>query len=246
MRAVIQLQDVWKRFPLRMDQPGFKEFILRLPKFLMRGEESYFWALKRINLTVKEGECLGVIGRNGAGKSTLLSLMLGNVHPSRGNVMINGPVTPLLGLGTGCHPDLSGRENARINGVLLGMTLAEIEEKLDAIRAFSGLRRFFDAPVRSYSSGMKLRLGFSIAMHTEPKILLIDEVLSVGDRAFRRKSRKALQDMLEASVTGVLVTHSLDWIKDLCNRAIWLEGGEVRAEGGPGDVISEYEGSTES
>jgi len=167
---------LWKSFPMRLDRPGFKEFIVNAPKFL-KEKNNRFWALKGVSFTVKKGECLGVIGRNGAGKSTLLSLLLGVAQPTIGSIEISGKKTPLLELGAGFHPDLTGIENIIINGVLLGYTEAEIRARMDDIAAFSELGDFINMPIRTYSGGMQMRLAFSIAIHTSPEVLLIDEVL---------------------------------------------------------------------
>ena len=219
--------------------PGFKEFIVNAPRFF-RNNKNCFWALKGINLTVKKGECLGVIGRNGAGKSTLLSLLLGVAQPTEGRVEVSGKKTPLLELGAGFHPDLTGLENIMMNGVLLGHTKEEVLEQMDDIIAFSELGDFIDMPIRTYSSGMVMRLAFSVAIHTDPEILLIDEILAVGDESFQKKSGNALIGLIKGGVTTVYVSHNMDAIKRICNRAIWLEHGQIKAEGEPGKVIEMY------
>jgi len=236
---MITAENLWKSFPARRDRPGFKEFIVNAPKFL-RYNKDCFWALKGVNLTVKKGECLGVIGRNGAGKSTLLSLLLGVAQPTKGKIEVNGKKTPLLELGAGFHPDLTGLENIIMNGVLLGHTEDEVLDRMDNIINFSELGDFIEMPLRTYSSGMTMRLAFSVAIHTEPEILLIDEVLAVGDESFQKKSGKALIELIKSGVTTVYVSHSMDAIKKICNRAIWLEHGEIRAEGESGKVINDY------
>ncbi len=236
---IITAENLWKSFPMRRDRPGFKEFIVNSPKFL-KNSNNRFWALKGVSFLVKKGESLGVIGRNGAGKSTLLSLLLGVAQPTKGSVEVNGKRTPLLELGAGFHPDLTGIENIIINGVLLGHTEAEICDRMDAIIAFSELGEFIKMPIRTYSSGMQMRLAFSIAIYTSPEILLIDEVLAVGDESFQRKSGKALLDLIKSGVTTVYVSHSMEAVKKICDRVIWLEQGEIRAEGEPGQVVEEY------
>lgn len=181
MNYIVEIENVWKKFPMRRERPGFKEFIVNLPKFIKRDENSNFWALRGLSFKVEQGECLGIMGNNGSGKSTLLSLILGTIYPTRGNIKVSQKITPLLELGAGFHPDLTGRENILINGVLLGLTGDEVMERMEEIVAFSEIGEFIDMPVRTYSSGMYLRLAFSIAIHTDPKLFLIDEILAVGD-----------------------------------------------------------------
>lgn len=240
MSYIIEVEDLWKRFPMRKDKPGFKEFFVNLPKFINRDSNSYFWALKGISIKVERGECVGIIGKNGGGKSTLLSLILGNVYPTRGRVSVSEKITPLLELGAGFHPDLTGRENVLINGVLLGLTKNEVMERMEDIIAFSGISDFINLPVRTYSSGMYLRIAFSVAIHMDPKLLLIDEILAVGDEAFQKKSREALLRLIKGGVTTILVSHNLPAVKEICDRAIWLDGGEIRGEGEPERVVEEY------
>lgn len=236
---MIKAEDLWKSFPIQRDRPGFKEFMVHAPRFFSRKKDC-FWALKGVTLAVAKGECLGVIGRNGAGKSTLLSLLLGVAHPTKGTIQVSGKRTPLLELGAGFHPELTGRENIIMNGVLLGHTKAEILDRMDAVIAFSELGDFIDRPIRGYSSGMQMRLGFSVAIHTDPEILLIDEILAVGDESFQKKSAKALMELIKGGVTTVYVSHNMDAVKRICNRAVWLENGELRADGEPGSVIEAY------
>jgi len=245
MNCVVEISDVWKRFPMRRDRPGFKEFIVNLPKFAKRNSNSYFWALKGVSFKVEKGECLGIIGENGAGKSTLLSLILGNVFPTRGRVSVSEKITPLLELGAGFHPDLTGRENVLINGVLLGLTKNEVMEKIGDIIAFSEISDFINLPVRTYSSGMYLRLAFSVAIHMDPKLLLIDEILAVGDETFQKKSREALLRLIKGGMTTILVSHNLSAIKEICTRAIWLDEGFIKAEGEPEEVVEKYKGHIE-
>ena len=236
---MIKAENLWKSFPMRRDRPGLKEFVVNAPKFL-KDNNNRFWALKGVSLLVKKGESLGVIGRNGAGKSTLLTLLLGVAHPNEGSIEVSGKRTPLLELGGGFHPDLTGIENIIINGVLLGNTEVEIRARMAAITAFSELGEFINMPIRTYSSGMQMRLAFSIAIHTSPEVLLIDEILAVGDESFRKKSGNALMELIKGGVTTVYVSHSMDAIKKVCDRAIWLEQGEIRAEGETGLVVEAY------
>ena len=239
----IECDHVWKKFPLKKDSPGIKEFVLHLHKFIERKlkKDGHFYAVKDLSLKIKPGECVGIIGKNGAGKSTLLSLMLGTILPSRGRVILRDRVTPLLELGAGFHPDLTGREDLILNGVLLGLTKKEILEKMSSIIAFSEIGEFVDSPVRTYSSGMQLRLAFSIAIHVEPKILIIDEILSVGDEGFRRKSKEALLKLIRSGVTTVLVSHNLEDMEKICDRVLCLDRGELIADGDPRKVIETYQ-----
>lgn len=240
MSCAVEVNNVWKEFPIHRERPGFKEFLVNLPKFIKKNKNSSFWALKGISFKVEKGECLGIIGRNGAGKSTLLSLILGTIYPTKGYIKVNQKITPLLELGAGFHPDLTGRENILINGVLLGLTKEEVAERIEKIISFSEIGDFIDMPVRTYSSGMHLRLAFSVAIHTEPELLLIDEVLAVGDEAFQKKSKEFLLRLIKGGVTTILVSHNLQAIKEICNRTIWLDSGEIRTEGGPERVVEEY------
>ena len=239
---VIDLDHVWKEYPLQKDRPGFKEFFVNIHKFIKRKEEanSHFYALKNVTLKIRKGECVGIVGRNGAGKTTLLSLMLGTIFLSKGRLKIMDRVTPLLELGAGFHPDLTGRENVVLNGVLLGLTKEDVLNKMSSIIDFSEMSEFVDLPVRTYSSGMYLRLAFSVAIHTDPKIFIIDEVLSVGDEGFQKKSKDAMLKLIKGGVTTVLVSHNLYTVEEICNRVIWLDHGEVMAEGEPEAVIKRY------
>lgn len=239
---VIELDHVWKKYPIRKDRPGFKEFFVNLPKFMKSKDEKdcYFYALKDLTLRIKRGESVGIIGKNGAGKSTLLSLMLQTILPSKGSVKIAERVTPLLELGAGFHPDLTGRENVILNGILLGLTKEDILKKIDSIVDFSEMEEFADLPVRTYSTGMYLRLAFSVAIHTDPKILIIDEVLSVGDEGFQKKSKEAMMRLIKGGVTTVFVSHDLQAVEEICNRALLLDNGEMVVEGKPETVIREY------
>jgi len=240
MNSVVEIKDVWKKFPMRRERPGFKEFLVNLPKFLRSNPNSDFWALKGISFKVKQGDCLGIIGKNGSGKTTLLSLILGTIYPTQGNIKVSQKITPLLELGSGFHPDLTGRENILINGVLLGLIKEEVLERMEAIIAFSEIGEFMDMPVRTYSSGMYLKLAFSVAIHTAPELLLIDEILSVGDEAFQKKSKDALLNLINGGVTTLFVSHQMSALKEICNRAIWLDDGKIRAEGESEKVVQEY------
>jgi lipopolysaccharide transport system ATP-binding protein len=199
-----------------------------------------FWALKDVSFALHKGESLGVIGRNGAGKTTLLQLLAGIISPDEGSLINHGYTASLLSLQAGFIPYLTGRENTYLSGMILGIGMRDIREKMEEIKEFSGLEDFFDQPVGSYSSGMRARLGFSIAFQLDPDVLLVDEVLGVGDEIFKEKSSKAMKDKIRSNKTVVLVSHSISTIQELCDRAVWIEGGVTRAEGKTEHVIKEY------
>ncbi|HJP41044.1 MAG TPA: ABC transporter ATP-binding protein [Dehalococcoidia bacterium] len=233
----MELRDVTKRFQLR-DGTTLKEFVPALIRG--KGWSPSFVALDRVSLTVRSGEALGIIGRNGNGKSTLLKLIAGVTAPTEGEVLVRGRVCPLIQLGTGFHPDLTGRENVFLNACILGMSKEEIRERFDEIVEFAELRAFMDTPVKHYSSGMYLRLAFAVAAHSNPDILLIDEVLAVGDAAFQQKCFDRMQEFPARGATVVFVSHSLDLVKKFCHRAIILDAGRLTADGQPPDVTEHY------
>jgi lipopolysaccharide transport system ATP-binding protein len=204
----------------------------------------YIWALRDVAFELPEGEALGVIGRNGAGKSTLLKLLSAITAPDEGTVELNGRVGSLLEVGTGFHPELTGRDNIFLNGSILGMRRSEIERKFDQIVAFSGVEEFLDTPVKRYSSGMRVRLGFAVAAHLEPEILVVDEVLAVGDAEFQRRCLGRMHDVARAGRTVLFVSHQMEAIQSLCSRAIWLERGRIVMDGTPGDVVASYLAAT--
>lgn len=243
---VIDLDHIWKIYPLQKDRPGFKEFFVNFHKFIgKRGKKhDSFCALKGVTLRIQKGECVGIIGRNGAGKSTLLSIILGTTLPTKGTVNVEGWITPLLELGGGFHPELTGRENVILNGVLLGLTKEEVLDRMPAIIDFSELNDFIDIPVRTYSSGMYVRLAFSVAIHADPRILVIDEILSVGDEGFQKKSKEALLKMIGEGTTTVFVSHNLWAIEEICSRVVWLDHGEVISEGDPVMMVEKYRKGT--
>jgi len=225
--VVIKLQDVSLKFKLQREKiPSLKEFMIRI----LTRKVSYvdFYALKDINLKVKRGESVGIIGRNGAGKTTLLRVIAGIYKPTSGKVTVKGRIMPIIELGAGFDMELTGRENIFLNGLLLGMTRKEIEEKYDEIVEFSGLGEFINSPMRTYSSGMILRLGFSIATAIDPDIILLDEVFAVGDREFREKCVKRMKEMRERGATLLFVSHDMNAIKENCERVILLEEGKIK------------------
>lgn len=215
----------------------------RLKQMLWRGRRTFFrefWALRDINLEVRRGEVLGVVGRNGAGKSTLLQLICGTLAPTSGTLSINGRIAPLLELGAGFNPDFSGRENIYLNASILGMSADEIDERCEEIIDFSGIRDFIDQPVKTYSSGMYMRLAFSIAISVNPDILVVDEALSVGDGEFARKSFDRIIALKDAGKTILFCSHSTYQVEALCERALWLEHGTVKLLGPAASVVSSY------
>lgn len=236
---MIRLDNVSKLYSLRVNKP----FLLRDLAGRLVGRKpstTDFWALRNVSLEVPRGDAVGVIGRNGAGKSTLLSIIAGTVYPTEGAVVTEGRVCALLELGVGFHPDLTGRENIFLNATLLGLTEAEVRDRFDAIVAFSEIEQFIDMPVGKYSSGMVMRLGFSVAIHIDPEVLIIDELLSVGDANFRKKCLERISALKARGCTFLLVSHSVDDIRFLCQRAVWIHQGEVRAAGLVDDVVAEY------
>jgi lipopolysaccharide transport system ATP-binding protein len=199
-----------------------------------------YWALKDISFDVYHGETLGIIGRNGVGKSTLLRVLAGIIAPDGGEIDINDCRVSLLSLQVGFIPHLTGRQNAILSGMLLGLHRREIERRMDEIVAFSELEEFIDEPVRSYSMGMRARLGFSVAFQSDPDVLLVDEVLGVGDMAFRKKSSEAMRERIRSNKTVVLVSHGPQTVLDLCDRVIWIDGGRTRLAGSPKQVLEQY------
>jgi len=203
-------------------------------------DDGRFWALRDVSFDVRPGEVVGIIGRNGAGKSTLLKILSRIVRPSAGSALVRGRVASLLEVGTGFHEELTGRENVYLSGCLLGMPKKRIDAKLEEIVAFAEVERFIDTPIKHYSSGMRLRLGFAVAAHLESDILLVDEVLAVGDGEFQRKCLQAMGDLHTTGRTVLFVSHNLAAVESLCARAIWIDGGRLRADGRPSEVIQSY------
>lgn len=233
----IEVKDVQKSFKVYRDKPT------------TLGERLIFWKknkfenrpiLKGISFTVDKGEAVGLIGSNGCGKSTMLKLLTKIIYPTSGEIIINGKVSALIELGAGFHPDMSGRENIYINASIFGLTRKEIDSKLEQIIEFSGLEDFIDNPVRTYSSGMYMRLAFAVAINVEADILFIDEILSVGDAAFQEKCFKKLFEIKEKGTTIIIVSHSLGQIEQICNRSIWIKNGRIEMDGTPKEVHKKY------
>ena len=236
-KTAIQVIDVTKTFKIYYDKAStLKEKLM----FWKRNESEVFTALKDINITIKRGETVGLVGVNGSGKSTLLKLMTKIIYPTKGEIITHGKLTSLLELGAGFHQDFTGRENIYFNAAIFGLTKQEIDKRLDEIIEFSELGEFIDNPVRTYSSGMYMRLAFSIAINVDAEILLIDEILAVGDQHFQEKCFNKLQELKESDKTIVIVSHSLDQIENLCTRAIWINNGLVEMDDTPSKVIPEY------
>lgn len=237
----IRVDSLWKNFRLYHERNRY------LKAAMLRGRRARyeeFWALQDVSLTVAKGATVGVIGSNGSGKTTLLKCLTGIYTPERGSVHIEGNVAALLELGAGFHAELSGTENIYLNGSILGMSKKDIDNKFDSIVEFAGLEQFIDTPVKNFSSGMVVRLGFSIATHVEPEVLLIDEILAVGDQAFQRKSTEKIEQFRRDGRTILVVSHSLGLVQQLCDTVVWLEKGHVKMTGPASDVISEYTGTT--
>jgi lipopolysaccharide transport system ATP-binding protein len=216
----------------------FKEYAIQNIRRNLRFRS--FDALKNVDLQVEEGEILGIIGRNGAGKSTLLKVISRVLVPTEGRVRIRGKISPLLELGAGFHPELTGRENIFLNGTLLGHSRRDIESRLAEIVDFAELGAFIDSPLRTYSSGMGARLGFAVATSWLPEILILDEVLSVGDEAFRQKCKNRMQDFQDRGTTTLIVTHDSNMVENLCSRAIWMDHGEIKAIGPANEIVALY------
>jgi lipopolysaccharide transport system ATP-binding protein len=238
---VVELSHVFKSY--RMNQPaaaGMKIYMIGL----LKGKKSpvkTIKALDDVSFSVQRGETVGIIGKNGAGKSTLLSLIAGVEKPTSGTIKVNARVSPLLQLGGGFHPDLTGRENIILNGVLMGISKNKVRTRINAIVEYSELAEFIDQPIRIYSSGMLARLGFSIVTQLDPEILIVDEVLAVGDESFQKKCLATMSDFKKKGVTILLVSHNEHDVKKLCSRVIWLDNHKVRLTGEPDEVIKTYQ-----
>jgi ABC-type polysaccharide/polyol phosphate transport system ATPase subunit len=236
---VIEFSNVSKSFHRHAGKMLLRNHLVEM---LRRKREERFFALKHVSFSLQHGESLAVIGRNGAGKSTLLGLVAGLAQPDEGRVTVNGHVAALLELGSGFHPDLSGRENVRMNASLLGLSRKQTDAAFDAIVDFSGIADFIDEPLRTYSTGMIMRLAFSVAVNTDPEVLLIDEVLAVGDAAFQAKCFERIHEFHNSGKTLLCVSHSSTMIQKLCDRAIWLDHGELVMSGSVEEVTAAYAG----
>lgn len=238
--TIVKLDDISLKFNIDNNRAtSLKEFVVRwIKRDLKHGE---FWALKHVSFEVAKGDVLGIIGHNGAGKSTLLKVISGIMKPTNGKIEAKGNIVPMLELGSGFDMELSGRENIFLNGAILGYTEKFLKEKYDEIVEFSELGEFIEAPIRTYSSGMLARLAFSVACVVEPEILIVDEILSVGDADFQDKSRKRMMELMAGGTTVFFVSHNLDQIKEMCNKVLWLERGNTMMFGATREICEKYE-----
>ena len=233
----IRVKNVTKYFKLYYDKPNtLKERLVNIT----RNKAENRLVLENINLDIKRGETVALVGTNGSGKSTLLKLMTKIIYPNKGTIVTNGKLTSLLELGAGFHPDFTGRENIYFNASIFGLSKSEIDKRLDDIISFSELDNFIDSPVRTYSSGMYMRLAFSIAINVDADILLVDEILAVGDQHFQEKCFAKLDELKKSNKTIVIVTHDLNAVKKLCTRAVWIYEGKVKMDDEPNKVVEEY------
>jgi ABC-type polysaccharide/polyol phosphate transport system ATPase subunit len=243
--VVIRAEGLGKRYRVgeRERYLALRDVITRAFTFKRgnRAPVDYLWALKDTSFEIRQGEVVGLVGRNGAGKTTLLKLLSRITRPTAGSAEIHGRVGSLLEVGTGFHPELTGRENIYLSGAILGMKKREIDAKHDAIVAFAEVERFLDTPLKFYSTGMQMRLAFAVAAHLEPEILLVDEVLAVGDIEFQKKCLGKMQDISSSGRTIVFVSHQTNQIRRLCERVFWIDGGQVRKEGPTGEILGAYE-----
>jgi len=242
----VEFDRVWKKFRKGESFDSLRDLIPAMTKRLLSGDRDgdlrprEFWAVKDVSFQVKRGEALGIIGPNGAGKSTVLKLLSKILRPNKGSIHVQGRLSALIEIGAGFHPDLTGRENIYLNGAILGMTREEIKRKFDPIVEFSGLEEFIDTPVKRYSSGMYARLGFSVAAHVDPDVLLVDEVLSVGDMQFQEKCLEKMLSFAKGGTTVLFVSHNLAAVSTLCPQTAFLSGGTLRAMGPTSNVMTEY------
>lgn len=245
MKDTITVDKLSKKFELGAlsHETMLRDSLVKLFRFRgrrsSRGSET-LWALKDVSFNVGEGEVVGIIGRNGAGKSTLLKVLSRIMYPTSGRVRVQGRLASLLEVGTGFHEELTGRENVFLNGSILGMKKKEVEAKLDEIVSFAGVERFMDTPIKRYSTGMRLRLGFAVAAHLDPDVLIVDEVLAVGDAAFQKKCLNAMEGLRSGGRTVLFVSHNMAAVENLCSRAIWIDSGQVRSDGPSREVIESY------
>lgn len=239
---IIRANDISMRYLMTYDRiQSIKEYVVQLLRGKIKYEE--FWALKNVSFEVERGEVVGIIGHNGAGKSTLLKVISGILKPTGGSLEVHGNVVPMLELGSGFDHDLTGRENIFLNGSILGYSEKYLKEKYEQIVEFSELGKFIDVPIRNYSSGMLMRLAFSIATVVQPEILIVDEILAVGDAAFQEKSKARMLELMGGGTTVLFVSHSLEQIREMCDRVIWLEHGQVKAIGATKEICDAYEAS---
>lgn len=239
---IIRANDISMRYLMTYDRiQSIKEYIVQMLRGKIKYEE--FWALKNVSFEVERGEVVGIIGHNGAGKSTLLKVISGILKPTGGSLEVHGNVVPMLELGSGFDHDLTGRENIFLNGSILGYSEKYLKEKYEQIVEFSELGKFIDVPIRNYSSGMLMRLAFSIATVVQPEILIVDEIMAVGDAAFQEKSKTRMLELMSGGTTVLFVSHSLEQIREMCDRVIWLEHGQIKAIGATKEICDAYAAS---
>jgi ABC-type polysaccharide/polyol phosphate transport system ATPase subunit len=242
----IEIESLSKHYALGVRERSgqLREQLVKLVRpRLRKAKPEVIWALRDVSFDVPEGQVVGIIGRNGAGKSTLLKILSRITRPSAGNIRVRGRVASLLEVGTGFHEELTGRENVYLNGSILGMRRREIDRHFDAIVEFSGVSQFIDTPIKRFSSGMRLRLGFAVAAHLDPDVLVVDEVLAVGDAGFQKKCISAMEDLRSGGRTVLFVSHNMAAVENLCSRGLWIERGELRMDGAAKEVIRAYLGS---
>ena len=239
---MIEIKNVSMKFDLGIEKGiSLKETFINVFSFnKKKKKKEYFYALKNVSFNVEKGEVIGLIGSNGAGKSTLLKVVSGVMKPTKGKVVVGGVISPMIELGAGFDPELTARENIYLNGAVLGYSKKFLDEKFDEIVEFSELKDFLDVPVKNFSSGMTAKLAFSIATIVDPEILIVDEILSVGDIKFQEKSKKKMMELIKGGTTVLYVSHNLDSIRDLCNRVVWIEHGEIVKIGSANELCDEY------
>ncbi|NLI80096.1 MAG: ABC transporter ATP-binding protein [Deltaproteobacteria bacterium] len=243
MGNAVEVENLSKKYHIgeRGRERMVREAIVKYFKSLFqRGRNEAIWALRDVSFSIRQGEVLGIVGRNGAGKSTLLKILSRITYPTSGTIKVNGRVASLLEVGTGFHEELTGRENIYLNGSILGMRRREIESRMDQIVAFSGVEQFLETPIKRYSSGMRLRLGFAVAAHLDADVMLVDEVLAVGDAEFQKKCLSAMDNLSESGRTVLFVSHNMEAVENLCERAIWIDDGIVRQDGPAREIIQNY------
>ena len=228
--TIIELKNIWKKYTFKgYFHNSIREDIANIfnKKHVDELKKNEFWALQDINIAIDKGECIGIYGPNGSGKTTILKLIASVTYPSQGEINVNGRVAPLIAVGAGFHKDLTGRENIFMNGAIIGMRISEIKDNFDSIIEFAELQKFVDMPIKRYSSGMRVRLGFSIAIHSKAEILLIDEILAVGDQSFRNKCSDKLKELVRSDKTIVMVSHDINRMKEITDKIIYIEKGQL-------------------
>ena len=247
METTVRFENISKHYTLGLTRTSLPSLVSQWikntlnPKSRQLAQDRSFWALKDVNFELKKGESLALVGANGAGKTTMLKLLANITKPTTGNIDINGKLSALIELGAGFHPDLTGRENIYLNGAILGLSRKEVDQRFDEIVDFSELHKFIDTPIKRYSSGMIVRLGFSVASCIEPDILLVDEVLAVGDASFQQKCMKRIRSLIKEGTSIIFVSHNIYLVQAVCNRALYMEHGQVKFDGAVNEVIERYE-----